>query len=125
MNSLALANKSIQSLSRFTLGVAVALLVTVFVIALPATALLFDAFQETFGADGPGIADWLVATSPWLPLVVGIGGAAALICKERRCQASLAAMLNVAAILVTLIASGLVLFTVWFAMVQVLWDLNN
>lgn len=98
---------------------AITMILGVFAIAVPVLAYICGGFLKVHEAPAPKIAAFIIAT-PWLPLIIAVPLAVALILKEQRLRSASATKVNVAAIAITMIVGGLTLFIVVLPMVQLL-----
>ena len=95
------------SRSQFALGAALALLVSIFAVAIPLMAYLCDGFFLVNNVSGmPKLSRLVVASSPWVPLLVAVVGCVALLVKERKLSAAASLKWNIVAILAVVLIGG-------------------
>jgi hypothetical protein len=92
--------------SQFALGAALALLASIFAVAIPLMAYVCDGFFLVYESTMPKLSGLVVASSPWAPLLVAAVGCVALLVKERKLSAAVSLKWNIAAILAVVLIGG-------------------
>jgi hypothetical protein len=125
LTGLPSGNPMLVQWSRFTLGVALALLIGMFAIAIPLATHISNEFLSQYRCEAPKLAVFLAHHSPWLPLSITICGGVALLAKERWCKNTTALRLNVVAVVATVCAGCLCLVAVCLPVLQLLANLQR
>src|SRR5689334_20427445 len=100
------AKFSDHAVSRIGFGAAVTMVACTFCMTLPIVAFLVGWFLHKIKAEAPRVPAFVIANSPWLPVLIGLAACVALIVKERRLKAVSAARVNAIAIATTLLVGG-------------------
>lgn len=106
--------------SRISFGVAMASVVGIFCLAMPISAYLVGGFIWVHQAQYPRVSGFVIANSPWLPVLIGLVACIALVVKERQLKVTSAARVNAVAIATTLLIGGFTLLIMILPMVQLL-----
>jgi hypothetical protein len=111
--------------SRIGFGVAITMVVSIFFITVPIIAYLVGGFLRVHRASAPRFPAFVIANSPWLPLLIGVAAFVALLVKERWLKSASAAKANIIAIIITLLVGGFTLVTVILPMEQIIRALSR